>query len=255
VVYQDMSKGLLLFHQGYTDIINCLGLINYYADKYDELVVLIRSEMQEFVSYFSKTLKNVKIEINNDIIGERLTKETVLKHQGATYLFHGQWDQLRNDSYKMVFIKNYNDEGSEKNNFVNHFYRLYDIPTYVRFLSFTFMRDPILEDSFYTKHNPKNTPYILIHEDKERNILCKYKQTLPVIELNKISNLFFDAIKLLENANEIYCIDSVWSAFLYCVDMRYQYFCKRGIPIQIQCNRGYTFMYEPHLPNWTILSY
>lgn len=255
MVYQDMSKGLLLFHQGYTDIINCLGLINYYAEKYDELVVLIHPNMKECVSYLCKDVSNVIVEEDTNIITGQIPSDKMKKYINNTFLFHGMWDQLRRDIYKNKFLQNYTPEINDKSNFVHYFYTLYDVPTYVRFLSFTFIRNSILEHSFYTKYNPTNTQYILVHEDKERNILCKYPKTLPVIELNKISNLFFDAIKLLENANEIYCIDSVWSAFLYCVDMRYQYFCKRGIPIQIQCNRGYTFIYEPHLPNWTILSY
>lgn len=249
-----MSKGLVLFHQGYTDILNCLGLIRFYAERYTEIVVFIRPDMKDCLTFFCKNARNVKIE--GDIqIQDGITPVKLLNYPDFTYLFHGQWDQLRSDKYQNSFLQNYTPFISERNNFVNYFYSIYDIPSYNRFLSFTFTRDEQLESSFYTKHNPTNQPYVLVHEDADRNICClNYPKDLPIIQLNKLSNLFFDAIKLLENANGIYCIDSVWSAFLYCIDMKYMYFCNRGIPIIIKCNRGYAFMYEPHLPNWTIQS-
>ena len=76
-----------------------------------------------------------------------------------------------------------------------------------------------------------------------------------IIQLDKISNLFFDTIKLIENAKEIYCIDSVWSNFIYLLDVKYKVLRKKNIPIYITCNRGYSFMYEnPHLVGWNLLN-
>ena len=54
--------------------------------------------------------------------------------------------------------------------------------------------------------------YILIHEDQERNRLIRRNKisdnNLPIINLNKISLLFVDYIKIIENAQEIHLIDS-----------------------------------------------
>ncbi len=246
-----MEKGIVLFHQGYTDILNCLGLIPFYAEKYKHLIVLIRPEMFDCVEFFCNSFTNVTVQKDNTIFNSQLLNNALDKHTGATFLFHGIWDQFRNDTYKGTFNSHYIKTPEY---FVQLFYTAYDIPAYIRFLSFTFTRDHAVEHSFYTKYNPTQKPYVLVHEDKARHILVQYPKTLLVIQLDKLTNIFFDSLMLLENANEIYCIDSVWSAFLYCVDMKYMFFCKKGIPITITCNRGYAHMYEPHLPNWTIIS-
>lgn len=46
-----MSKeGILYFHQGWTDIINCLALINYYGSLYDKIYLIMRADAKPIVS-------------------------------------------------------------------------------------------------------------------------------------------------------------------------------------------------------------
>ena len=54
-----IKKGLLTFHQGYTDIICCIGLINYNIKIYDELLVICRIELKEMMEFIF-TQKNIK---------------------------------------------------------------------------------------------------------------------------------------------------------------------------------------------------
>jgi hypothetical protein len=66
--------------------------------------------------------------------------------------------------------------------------------------------------------------------------------------------VFFDMIRVLQNAKEIHMIDSVWAAVCYSIDARYGLLSH--IPIYIYCHRGFRQMFtEPKtLPNWTIVN-
>jgi hypothetical protein len=247
-----MKHGLLLFHQGYTDIINCISLIHYYSEIYDKLIVIMRPEMKELTDYFSSSLTNVEVTYNKDIKDNFIHLEESYDINDKELLLHGFWDFQRKDHYKNAFRKKF---GQTEKNFVKLFYTSYGIPYETRFNHFHFKRNIELENNFYKQHNQDSEEYILVHEDKERNILCDYPKDKKVIQLDKISNLFFDTIKLLENAKGIYCIDSVWSNFIYLLDIQYKVLQKRNIPIYVTCNRGYLFMYEnPRLSGWNLLN-
>ena len=91
---------------------------------------------------------------------------------------------------------------------------------------------------------PTNTKdCLIINPDKTKNI----------INLNKISNIFFDYIKVLENAIEIHLLDSVWGTFIYMLDSKYKLFQNKKI--YLYANRGYIAMFiDPiKLNNWIIL--
>ena len=48
--------------------------------------------------------------------------------------------------------------------------------------------------------------------------------TSKLVDLNKSTNIFFDYIKILQNAKDIHVLDSVWGAFLYQADSKYELF-------------------------------
>ena len=53
-------SAILCFHQGWTDIINCLPLINYYAKKYEKLKVIMREDAKALVEFYTKHLQNIE---------------------------------------------------------------------------------------------------------------------------------------------------------------------------------------------------
>ena len=67
-----------------------------------------------------------------------------------------------------------------------------------------------------------------------------------------MSDVFFDYIKVLENAKSIHLIDSVWAAICYLLDAKYTLL--KNIDVNVHCLRGYEEMFiEPKkLPNWKI---
>lgn len=71
--------------------------------------------------------------------------------------------------------------------------------------------------------------------------------------MNGLSNMFFDMIKVLENAIEIHLLDSVWGAVVYHLDAKYKLFENKKIILYSK--RGYSSMFnEPvKLKNWLII--
>jgi len=46
------NEGIIFFCQGWTDIFNCMGLINYYSHKYSKLYILTLSDLNKiFIIY------------------------------------------------------------------------------------------------------------------------------------------------------------------------------------------------------------
>ena len=52
-------KILLKFHQGWTDIILCLGLIYYYSENSEELIVIMRSDANKLMDFCFRNNKNI----------------------------------------------------------------------------------------------------------------------------------------------------------------------------------------------------
>jgi hypothetical protein len=172
------------------------------------------------IQYFSKNIDNIN---NYDI------------------LYHGYHDHNRKDNYNNSFSKS-------KLFFVESFYILYNINYMTRISHFNIGRNYDLEnykyDEFVKKYGEK---YILQHEINNVN------SKIPIINLNGVSDTFFDYIKILENAQEIHLLDSVWSAIIYLLDAKYSLF--KNIKIYIYCKRGYYDMYKKpiQLSNWIFI--
>jgi hypothetical protein len=159
-------------------------------------------------------------------------------------LFTGVYDIFRIDEYKGVY-----GSGVQTGSFADAFYTLYNVDPRHRIDSFEFVRDFDLEDIKYQQVVGTLTDYILYHDTKEVPIVSK-KDTY--IQLDRISDIFFDCIKILENANEIHMIDSVWACFIYLIDCKYKLFHKKSI--YVYC-RSYSefFSSQTRLDHWIIL--
>lgn len=94
--------------------------------------------------------------------------------------------------------------------------------------NFYFERNFELENKLYVKTTKEiGNKYILIHEDLSRSRKKSVFRPLeinrkniinpsnyPIINLNGISNIFFDTCMLLENAYEIHVMDSCYALLL-----------------------------------------
>ncbi len=242
-----MHKGVLLFHQGWTDIINCLGLIKYISTKYTTLYIIIREDAKHLIQYAFRDCPTELVPIltpreSFDTIHPYDTIEMVGINLDTVALhFHGIYDVYGREPY----IEVYNPALENKMCFVEAFYTPYGIPYSARIDSFEVTRDKEREELVYTLFTQRyGTEYGLKHLAEAES------SQFPVIELDKISDYFFDMALVLDRAKEIHVIDSVWAAVIYHLQAKYG-ICS-SIPIYLSCKRGYTTMFSSPVKhsNW-----
>lgn len=213
-----MKKQLIYFHQGWTDTMNCLPLVDYYLKFFPHIFVLMRSDARALFDFY--------------IIGKNITAIYIDKHQidnnpfhsinlnEYQLLFHGMHDKYRNDKYFGVFTLK---EHSEK--FVEYFYRFYDIDIAERVNSFNITRDLVQEDALYEQFvNLYSNRYGLYHDNSVKPIKHLLSAGVEWISLSNINDNPFLMNKIIANAYEIHLIDSMWAACLYLLDAKYSLF-------------------------------
>ena len=256
MVYTD---GLLLFHQGWTDILNSLALITLYAPRYETLHIIARTEAAVFVNFYCRFLDNVHViclpkTMINDIFAfywaqqhdtlARIQSILALDTDSTDLLFHGSSDVHRRDDYKDA----YHNACTGGMFFVDAFYTPYGLDPSLRISHFTVERDHNREQEFYTafykKHGEKYHLTHGIHTDNPH-----------AVELGNTTETFFDAIQVLEHAQSMTLIDSVWAALVYLLQAKYGLFSKTPITI-VSRGHGYEGMfYQPvRFSNWSFLN-
>lgn len=255
-----MTKGLFYAHQGWTDVINCLPLINYYATKYDHLFVMVREDAKPIIDFYLKQFKNVSPYY---VPKSELDAHTSLPPADTDVLYHGSYDVFRRDFFRGVF---------DRSNlyFAKRFYECYNISFMEKLNSFSLVRDLDLEEEKYLDFVQKyGEDYVLYHDDPNtpggatgidlNDVLFDVKNK---VNLNGITNNVFDFIKVIENAKEIHLVDSIWAATCYLVDAKYSIFDKKNINLYpfkkrsgglIQ-NHGDTKIEPYHPKNWMVKS-
>jgi hypothetical protein len=247
--------GFLFFHQGWTDIINCLPLINVYAERYDRLFVLLREDIRPMVMMYCQPLRNVI-----PIFKPKRQLDTVpwfeivdLQELGVNRLeLIGHFDGMRYqaDPYCGAYVRLNKQDPSYT--FERLFYESYGLPYSVRVDKFSLQRDLAAEERAYTTlvRHPK---YICVHTNPDvGGVEPNASDDTAIVELDKSSYVFWDMVKVLQNASEIHVIDSVWAAVCYLLDARYGLLSH--VPITVYCHRNLHKMFtQPkRLPNWTI---
>lgn len=249
-----MSNALLFFHQGWTDIINCLPLITWYSRKYKKLYVLMREDAWMLVQFYIRGTTNVvPIYVSKQLLGEVSWRRLVdIEHHKITkfeLIAHYDSDRPDNDPYKGAYARrNALDDAP----FERLFYEAYEIPYIERVNSFVLYRDPIAEEVAYEKL-VKREPYICTHTNPDLQLYVKPEAGVDIVELNQSSPMFFDYIRILQHAKAIHVIDSVWAAICYMIDAKYGML--ETVPVYLYCHRGFHRMFtQPvHRPNWTIV--
>lgn len=216
------NEGLLCFHQGWTDIINSLSLVNYYCERYNKLDVIVRKDARPLMDFYTRTLSNCKVHyVEKNIIG---AMKFMNYAEDKDRLFHGSCDNHRNDKYQLSFAKSMNQkpERLPGGHFVEKFFSPYDIPYSTRVDCFNFERDSTLEEKQYARFLIDNTdkPYILYHEQDGAKIDLKQKEEINYVNLNGITENPFSYLKIIENCQELHLVDSVWATFVYLVSLK-----------------------------------
>lgn len=241
---KNRKPAYILFHQGWTDIFNCLALVNYYSTKYQDLTLIIREDADSITKFYLGHLP-IKIRLVDKNILDSHPLEVLPMDKNIIRLYHGYWDRYREDQYQDAFIKT-------NHFFVQRFYQSYDIPYQIRVDQFILKRNLDQENDIYSRFIKEHgNVYTLVHDDPQRGLCINLNgPQKKIFNLNGASDIFFDWIKVIENAQEIHLIDSVWSALIYQIDAKYRIFKEK--PIYIYSLRGYDDMYQypVALSNW-----
>jgi hypothetical protein len=241
-------NALLYTHQGWTDIVNCLALINYHAERYKRLYILVREDAKWLILFYIRGLRNV-------IPIFRPKHDLDFKHWSASVdpaigslalEFLGVHDRHRIDQYKGAW-------GTRQESFEWGFYEWYGVPYETRVSKFKLYRAPEDEAKRFAQY-AKTEPYICVHSNPALGLHPPVTSSLPIVELHESSPVFFDMLKVLMHATEIHLIDSVWAAICYQVDASEGLLSH--IPITVYDYRGYGHLFTgpKRLPNWTIVS-
>ena len=272
-----MKIGCVYFHQGWTDIIMCMALINFYKESYDVLYIIIRSDAKTLLDFYIRNLDNVySVPINTDngrfhgaictnYEGDNVIYENNIIKIPSNFdiLFHYEHDSYRKDKYKSLFWKSYNLIKTSTS-FAEEFYSYYDIDYINRVKKFKILRDNDLEDKTYQKFIKENGyNYVLYHDDDTNHLhgihhvstKIKFDKIISdhtYVNLNKKSYMFFDYLKIIENAKELHLVDSVWASIIYHLDASINFLNKK--PVNLYCFRNHEnlFLYPVKLDNWII---
>jgi len=254
-----MKNGYLYFHQGWTDIVCQLSLVNYYVKKYDNLKVIMRQDSQNLFNFYIKDLPSVfPIYIPTDH-GRHINNDHFNVDFTYDWLFHGFHDEFRNDKFQYSFLNNHNHVY-----FIEGFYTSYNINYSERIDSFNLIRDENMENILYEKFIKQyGINYIIYHDDINNHIhgpnSISTKIDLPSIpnvvnvNLNNKSDIFFDYLKIIHEAKEIHIIDSVWAAICYQMDSKYGTFNDKIINLYAKRGHVPMFTYPKLLKNWNII--
>jgi hypothetical protein len=251
-----MNNGILYFHQGWTDIINCLPLINVYAEKYKRLYVLIREDSSPLILFYIRGLRNVIPIFKEKQLIDGVHWSTLVNPQefgitGFEFIAHHDGMRPYNDPYRGAYARL--NATSPDLPFERLFYESYGIPYSDRVDKFLLYRDPVSEETAYNKI-VKREPYICTHTNPELELYVKPEEGVEIIELNQSTNIFFDYIRILQHAKAIHVIDSVWAAVCYMIDAKHGLL--ETVPVYVYCHRNFHRMFtEPvHRPNWNIIN-
>jgi len=240
--------GYLYFHQGWADIVNQLSLIDYYIEKYEKIILLIRDDAKNLIDFYIKNKNNITVQY---IKKDSQIPQNILNDPNGEILFHGVHDQHRKN-----FTKTCHNPNPE--HFWKNFYICYGIDYKTRITHFNLERDYKIEEKKYEDFIEKNgKDYILYHEDVlspiSRDLKIEKNDKFKYVSLSNSTEIFFDYIKILENAKKIELVDSVWATIVYHLDAKYGIF--KNIPIKITCLRNHNDMFlDPiKLNNWIIV--
>lgn len=103
-----INKDVLIYtNQGYTDIVCCIGLIFYNLEKYKNVTVLLRSDVEKMFrfifrnttcKFIFKTLNEVHPDKVKPLLN-KLRKDFILLHYGPSSGHHNKFEPICNANF------------------------------------------------------------------------------------------------------------------------------------------------------------
>lgn len=208
-----MSDKLFIHHHlGLGDHLDCNGMVRYILEhgEHDEVAVFSKPNYFSMIEYMYRDTDKIEvIQVSKE--DEYGDVDKVLKETNAKYFV-----RIGHEYYPGKQA-----ELSQDKNCWEFFYEQVNIPYNVRYDYFHVERDEKEEQRVFDKLNPNNEPYIFIHEDAARGFTLNREhfldKSLKTIE-NDVTENIFHFTKILEDAQEIHCMESSFKTLIdfYC---------------------------------------
>jgi len=237
-----MRKVFIDAHQGLGDHLICNGLYREYAKNYSKCILPVKKSLFETIKFMLSDIPNIEvIEISEKATGKLIN---ILRNFYAARNF-----KIMKLGYKG---KNFTNNGTMR--FDESFYTQAGVNFSKRWESFYYPRDLNSEISLFEELNCKRGQYVFLHEDKSRNYLVnreKITKGLKVIEpgINHPKRNFFDYGYILENAAEIHCIESSFTALIESMQISNTKYAHRYSRPEAKNEYCFEFTYKP---GWSI---
>ena len=196
-----MTNELCIHHHlGLGDHFDMNGMVRNYLKEYDKVHIFSKPNYYKMIDYMYRDEDNIVVV---EIPGG---PQEVL--QGEEYYKTSECGE-----FLRIGFENYpfGEENLYDKNCWEFFYEQVDVPYDVRTNMFYVKRDKKDEDILLGKLNPSGNKFIFVHDDKSRGFEVERShfidKSLSVVE-NDISENIFHFIKIIEEAEEIHCMES-----------------------------------------------
>tara|TARA_R110002012_G_scaffold65188_2_gene170993 strand:- start:2530 stop:3249 length:720 start_codon:yes stop_codon:yes gene_type:complete len=187
-------------HLGLGDHFDMNGMVRNYLKEYDKIHIFSKSNYFKMIDYMYRDEENILVVEIPGGPQEVMQAEEYYKNSTC-------------DKFLRIGFENYpfgQEELYDKNCW-EFFYEQVNVPYYVRTSMFHVERDEVGENQLMDKLNPKKEKFIFVHDDKSRGFEVNRSHFLDrdllVLE-NDVSENIFHFIKLIEEAEEIHCMES-----------------------------------------------
>jgi len=195
-----MKSICIYHHQGLGDHISCNGMVRYILKKenFDKVYVFAKYNYFYMIEYMYRDEDKIEV-LKFDQSKNEAEEVFILGEQiKPTFFLRIGFDKLP-ANYLSI-----------NKNCWEYFYEQVQVPLTVRNDYFYVERDKLSEDALLKELNPHNKPYIFVHDEPTMgyNIeKSKISKDLPIIRNDNTKNLFH-FIKVLEEAEEVHCMES-----------------------------------------------
>lgn len=222
-------------HLGLGDHFDCHGMVRYMLKNFDfeKVYVFSKSNYFNMIEYMYKDEDNIEVVKIDKDLNEYEQVNSFLKDKPSLHFLRVGFDKYPAGR-----------EVLDNKNCWEYFYEQVQIPHSIRTDYFYVERDKDAENELFKELNPENKPYIFVHDDPDRGYeidMTKLTNDYHVIRNNNTKNIFH-FIKVLEDAQEIHCMESSFKSLIdfYAKTADLYYHDFRGHPLGEKTNRDWT---------------
>jgi|2_EtaG_2_1085320.scaffolds.fasta_scaffold10460_2 hypothetical protein len=213
---KDNKNDIYIYHHlGLGDHLDCNAMPRIYLNEYgySKVYVFAKNCYADMIEFMFRDEKNIEV-IRIPGIAEESEVKNELACRGARRLV-----KVGHDSYP------WGQEEALNMGCAEIFYELAGIEYKHRFDNFYFERDRSEEDRVYKKLNPNDEKYIFVHDDPKRGFQIPEEEIKKIaggrqVLRNDMSENMFYFCKILEEADQIHCMESCFRSLVEVLDVR-----------------------------------